>query len=105
EATFLPKSWSILSSHSSWFKCQRAYAIRPYRNIVKYSPRSHVYAKILVHPLIPLILVHILILVHPRIPSILVQLLNTSISTHPFIHKKRDDHWSSLFLYFFLSLV
>src|SRR5690606_4810570 len=68
---------------------KRAYAIRPYRNIVKYSPRSHVFAKILVHPRIPSILVHTLILVHPRIPSILVQLLNTSIPSHPFITQKK----------------
>ncbi len=28
----LPKSWSILGSLESWFKCQRVYAINPYQH-------------------------------------------------------------------------
>ncbi len=52
---------------------RRAYAIRPYRIVTKYSLGSYFQTQILAHPLIPLILVQSMILVYPRIPSILVQ--------------------------------
>src|SRR5690606_27775560 len=70
----LPKVQELFATVHLLFiqNMRRAYAIRPYGIVAKYSLGGHFQTQIFVHPLIPLILVQTQILAHPPIPSILV---------------------------------